>query len=180
MAQPRSGDEDGRYPDYKTYSRQKCIYIKWSTNPKHLFPDYRDVSGSYVSQRRINIAKKIVILLLLQEERKITKAFESFARCRYRKKKVVVLVDTQSAIERVANCKLKRDNEYDYGEADEEAMWISACKLSDEKLVGVILHEVRCHPSHDGHSMTRHVATKYCAGTPLHGHIQWKGYLRER
>ena len=107
-----------------------------------MFPDYRDVSGSHVSQKRINTAKKIVILILLQEERKITKAFEGFARSRYKKKKVVVAVDIQSAIQRVSNCKLKRDNEDDYGEADDEAIWISACKLSDESLIGVILHEV--------------------------------------
>eukprot|EP01084_Bolivina_argentea_P125102 221687_1 len=128
--------------DYKTYTRSlKGIYIKWSKNPNYIFPDYREVSGSHVSQKRINVAKQIVCLILQQEERKITKAFDDLARKKYRGKKMILSVDIPSAIKRVQTAKVKRDNDYDYGEADDENMWISACQLSDEYLVGTILHE---------------------------------------
>lgn len=148
MAQPRvkpkynpRGDDEPVLIHYKAFAKQSNVYIRWSRNPNHLFPDYRDVSGSTVSQKRINTAKKIVILILLQEQRKITKCFEDLARKKYRGKKMIVSVDIPSAIRRVQSAKLKRDNDYDYGEADDEGMWITACKLSDEMLVGTILHE---------------------------------------
>eukprot|EP00483_Globobulimina_turgida_P009054 UN09072 len=128
--------------DYKTYARNlKGIYIKWSKNPNHIFPDYRQVSGSHVSQKRINVAKQLVSLILRQEQRKIHRAFEEFARKKYRGKKMTLSVNIASAIKRVNTAKVKRDNDYDYGEADDENMWISACQLSDEQLVGTILHE---------------------------------------
>eukprot|EP01083_Nonionella_stella_P004334 12513_1 len=127
---------------YKTYARNmKGMYIKWSNNPNHIFPDYRDVSGSHVSQKRINVAKQLVCLILKQEEQRITKAFEDFARKKYRGKRMVVALNIPSAIKRVHTAKLKRDNDYDFGEADDENMWITACQLSDEGLVGTILHE---------------------------------------
>ena len=34
-----------------------------------------------------------------------------------------------------------QDNDIDYGEADDEKIWISKCKMSDEYLLGTILHE---------------------------------------
>ena len=128
--------------DYKAYARNiKGFYIKWSRNPNHIFPEYRSVSGSIVSQKRINIVKKVVCSILLQEERKITRAFEELARKKYKGKKMILKVDIPSAIRRVNTAKVKRDNDYDFGEADDESMWISACKVSDEHLVGTILHE---------------------------------------
>ncbi len=47
---------------------------------KCLFPDYRDLSGPKVSQKRINRAKIIVKYILRQESNRIIKAFETFAK----------------------------------------------------------------------------------------------------
>ena len=127
---------------YKTYARNlKGVYIKWSKNANHIFPEYRNVSGSHVSQKRINVAKKLVILILQQEEKTITRAFEELARKKYKGKKMIVSLDMESAIHRVNTAKVKRDNDEDYGEADDEGMWISACQCPDDELVGTILHE---------------------------------------
>eukprot|EP01084_Bolivina_argentea_P308700 533878_1 len=127
--------------NYKQYARNvKGVFIRWHKNGNYIFPDYREVSGSHVSQKRINTAKEIVCLILKQEEKKITNSFEEFAKKRYGGR-MILKVDIDGAIQRVNTARVKRDNDYDYGEADDERMWISACKLSDEYLVGTILHE---------------------------------------
>lgn len=136
--------EDGnmQHMDYKKYAKSlKGVYIRWSKDANHIFPEYRQVSGSFVSQKRINVARKLVALILQQEERKIVRAFEELARKKYKGKQVVVDVNIQSAMQRVLTAKVKKDNDYDYGEADDESMWISACQLADDELVGVLLHE---------------------------------------
>ena len=59
---------------YKSIAKStKGFKIKWG---KGIFPDYRDLSGPDVSQKRINRAKTIVKLILDQERNKITKAFK--------------------------------------------------------------------------------------------------------
>ena len=58
-----------------------------------LFPDYRDLSGPIVSQKRINRAKIIVKYILRQETQKITRAFETFA-----KKNIIIKIQQQLLI----------------------------------------------------------------------------------
>ena len=65
---------------YKKYaSTLKGIDIRWSNDNNKIFPEYRDISGSFVSQKRINKIKGIIQLLLIQEENKIMKAFKTMA-----------------------------------------------------------------------------------------------------
>ena len=59
----------------------KGVNIKW--NNGKIFPDYKYNSGSYVSQRRINKAIKIVLAILDEEENKILKAFQELNNKRY-------------------------------------------------------------------------------------------------
>ena len=50
--------------DYRKFSKTvKGMYIRWGVD---MFPDYRDVSGPNVSQKRLNRAKTIVVLILAQ------------------------------------------------------------------------------------------------------------------
>ena len=54
----------GMAMDYRKFSNTvKGMYIRWGGN---LFPDYRDVSGPNVSQKRLQRAKTIVVLILAQ------------------------------------------------------------------------------------------------------------------
>ena len=63
---------------YKAIAKSTKGYkIKWG---KGIFPEYGNLSGPEVSQKRINRAKSIVKLILEQEENKITKAFNTFAK----------------------------------------------------------------------------------------------------
>ena len=63
-----------------------------------LFPDYRDLSGPKVKQKRINRAKIIVKYILRQETQKITRAFETFAKKKYYNKNPTTIVNLESAI----------------------------------------------------------------------------------
>ena len=66
---------------YKIIAKSTKGYkIKWG---KGIFPEYGNLSGPDVSQKRINRAKTIVKLILEQEENKITKAFQTFARKKF-------------------------------------------------------------------------------------------------
>ena len=93
-----------------------------------LFPDYRDLSGPKVSRKRINRAKIIVKSILQQQRQKIIKAFEIFAKKKYYKQNPKTVVSITRAINMVENTTLY-------------SIWISAIKMSNEALVGTILHE---------------------------------------
>jgi len=124
---------------YKSVAKvTKGFHIRWGTG---IFPRYRDVSGPYVSIKRINQAKNIVTHILAEEEIRIVKAFETFARKKYINKRIKVDVDIQAAKNMVNNTVLHtRDNTL-YGESDGEQIWISKIKMSSEVLVGTMLHE---------------------------------------
>jgi len=125
---------------YKSIAKNtRGFLIRWPK--KGIFPDYRNVSGPYVSQKRINKAKRIVIQLLRDEERNIIRAFTIFAKRRYRKQQVFVEVDIEAAIYMVENAILHNKDEDMYGESDGECMWISAIKMSGELLIGTMIHE---------------------------------------
>eukprot|EP00091_Calanus_sinicus_P024995 TRINITY_DN9295_c0_g1_i2.p1 TRINITY_DN9295_c0_g1~~TRINITY_DN9295_c0_g1_i2.p1 ORF type:complete len:158 (+),score=38.03 TRINITY_DN9295_c0_g1_i2:109-582(+) len=125
--------------DYRKFSNTvKGMYIRWGGN---IFPDYRDVSGPNVSHKRLQRAKPIVVLILQQEEKRITQAFVEFCKGRYRGQNRVVTLDFKAAIERVKDAKLQPDNEERYGESDGFTIWIARMKMSDEELVGTLLHE---------------------------------------
>jgi len=50
--------------NYRKYSSTlPGFYMRWGNT---IFPDYRDVSGANVSQKRLSRAKKIVVLILKQ------------------------------------------------------------------------------------------------------------------
>ncbi len=124
---------------YKSVAKStKGFNIKWS---KGIFPDYGDLSGPDVSQKRINRAKNIVKLILNQEKNKIEKAFKIFARKKYYNQNVNVNFDIDSAIKMVENTTLHTDDEELYGESDGFQIWITAIKMSNESLIGTILHE---------------------------------------
>ena len=108
---------------------------------KCLFPDYRDLSGPKVSQKRINRAKIIVKYILRQESNRIIKAFESFAKKKYYNQNPIINVDMKRAVSMVENTTLYTDDECLYGYSDGYSVYISAIKMSNEALVGTILHE---------------------------------------
>jgi len=108
---------------------------------KCLFPDYRDLSGPIVSQKRINRAKIIVKYILRQESKKIIKAFETFAKKKYYNENPITVVDLDSAVSMVENSTLYTDDECLYGYSDGYSVYVSAIKMSNEALVGTILHE---------------------------------------
>ena len=124
---------------YKAVAKSTKGYkIKWG---KGIFPEYGNLSGPEVSQKRINRAKTIVKLILEQEENKITKAFQTFARKKFYNQNVNVKVDILGAIDMVENTTLHTDDEGLYGESDGVQIWISSVKMSNEALIGTILHE---------------------------------------
>jgi hypothetical protein len=124
---------------YKSVAKSTKGYkIKWG---KGIFPNYGDLSGADVSQKRINRAKNIVKLILDQERNKIEKAFKIFARKKYYNQNVNIKVDINSAINMVENTILHTDDQELYGESDGTQIWITAIKMSNEALIGTILHE---------------------------------------
>ena len=120
----------------------KGFDIKWQNNG--IFPKYRNISGPKVSKKRIRRATRIVKMILEEEEDKIVNAFKMLVKKRYNSKKKVE-VDIQSAIECVDNTILSKESDEIYGESDGEKIWISEVKMSDEYLVGTILHESLHH-----------------------------------
>merc|ERR1711874_393541 len=125
--------------DYRKFSNTvKGMYIRWGGD---IFPDYRDVSGPHVSHKRLQRAKSIVVIILAQEEKRITRAFVEFCKRRYHGQNRVVTLDFQAAIQRVKNAKLQPDNDERFGESDGFTIWIARMKMSDEELVGTLLHE---------------------------------------
>ena len=116
----------------------KGVDIRWGQG---IFPEYRDISGPIVSKKRINRLKPIVKNLLIVEEDKILNAFKTLARKRYRGKTMMIKIDIPYALNRVDTVVLATDNEDIYGETDGYTIWISSIKMSDEILLGTMLHE---------------------------------------
>ena len=129
-----------RKSSYKhiAYTTKGFSKLHWG---KSLFPDYRDLSGPKVSQKRINRAKVIVKYILQQKSNKIIKAFETFAKKKYYNQNPTTIVDIERAILMVENSTLYTDDECLYGYSDGYSVYISAIKMSNEALVGTILHE---------------------------------------
>ena len=124
---------------YKIIAKSTKGYkIKWG---KGIFPEYGNLSGPKVSQKRINRAKTIVKLILQQEKNRIEKAFNTFAKKKFYNQKVNIKVDILAAINMVDNTTLHTDDQDIYGESDGEQIWISSVKMSNETLIGTILHE---------------------------------------
>ena len=123
----------------KIASEIKGMHVVWKDNK--IFPDYTFNSGSYVSQKRINKAKKVVIRILEVEQNKIMKAFKELANKKYRGKKISINFDFQSSIDRVNNARVNKGSDVVDGESDYEQIWINSNKISDDLLIGVLLHE---------------------------------------
>ena len=75
---------------------------------------------------------------MLQEERRITRAFTDFVKRRYRGENRAVKLDFKAAVGRVKEAKLQPDNEERFGESNGFTIWISRMKMSDEELVGIV------------------------------------------
>ena len=128
--------------DYRKYCQNlKGIHLTWSNKPNEIFPLDRNVSGSHISQKRINVGKIIVKMILKQESKTIEKAFMQLANKKYKGRNMILKLDFDLAFRRVESAKVKKDNDYDYGEADDQGMWISAAKQSDSQLISTMLHE---------------------------------------
>ena len=116
----------------------KGMNIKWEGN--YIFPSYSYNSGSVASTKRINRAKKIVISILKNNQKIIENAFKQFAKKRYGNN-VIITYDFNTAINKVENTRLGSESEFLNGESDDTTIWISKNKISDDYLVGTILHE---------------------------------------
>merc|ERR1712080_565300 len=68
-------------------------------------------------------------------------AWKQFTAKRYKRKNVILKVNIKDAIKRVETTKLQPDDDETYGEADEDNIFITEAPLSDEALIGTILHE---------------------------------------
>ena len=117
----------------------KGVNIKWDANS--IFPIYPETSGPYVSQKRINKVKKLVICILNEEKEKIVKAFNTLAKRKYKDKKIQIDLNLNLAVEKVMNTFLSKESNDLHGESDDNKIWISCNKLNDQELVGTILHE---------------------------------------
>lgn len=117
----------------------KGFKVKWK--PKHIFPIYKAISGSHVSQKRINRAKNIVIEILNSEKDKIDKAFKTLINKKYKNKNIMIKYFYNSSIERVKNTRLSNESDDIDAETNDNIIWICKNKLSDSHLIGAILHE---------------------------------------
>lgn len=117
----------------------KGFNIKWKNN--NIFPIYKEISGSYVSQKRINRAKSIVLEILNTEKDKIEKAFITLAKRKYKDKNILIKYNFNSSINRVVNARLSNENDDIDAETDDNIIWICKNKMSDAHLIGAILHE---------------------------------------
>jgi len=125
---------------YKKIAKEmKGVHINWENGK--IFPKYKYNSGPHVSQKRINKAIKIVLAILEDEEEKIKKEFKRFAEKRYKGKNVRVNFSFNTAKDKVKNTTVSKEDEDLHGEASFYKIWISSNKLSDDELVGTILHE---------------------------------------
>jgi hypothetical protein len=122
----------------KLAKSMKGMNIKWSDK---IFPDFRKVSGSKVSKKRIKRAAIIVVQILTDEQKRILEAFKTLAKKRHKDKKIIIDMDIKTAIERAKNTRLSKQNDDLYGETDGDRIWICANKMSEEELVSTILHE---------------------------------------
>ena len=108
----------------------------------NIFPIYPDTSGSFVSQRRINKQKELVIKILKEKQPQILMAFKQLAKKYTNAPKIKLHID--EAIEKVKNTKVIKvtANSDDYhGASDNYRMWIPAAKMNDKYLQGTMLHE---------------------------------------
>ena len=125
---------------YKKLSKNiKGFKLEWEGD--NIFPNYPNTSGSYVSQKRINKVKNIVINILVEEEEKILNAFKTLAKKKYKNKKIKIELNLNLALNKVNNTFISKFNDDLHGESDDNKIWISRNKLNDQELVGTILHE---------------------------------------
>jgi hypothetical protein len=129
---------------YKKLAKElKGIHVVW--NKQTIFPEYKYTSGPIVSKKRINKAKQIVILILKEEQKKITNAFKILANKKYKGKNINIKINFDSAINCVNNTVLTKENDEIFGETDGYTIWISPTKMSYEYIIGTLLHESLHH-----------------------------------
>lgn len=120
---------------YKQKYPIKGVYVRWHSSK--IFPDYRDVSGPIVSQKRLNNAKNLVKKILDEEYSKIEKEYK-------KRFNGIITLNLEFAKYKVDNAKLsstiKPEEEY-YGWAMGDKIRISCTKMSDEAIIGTLLHE---------------------------------------
>jgi hypothetical protein len=122
---------------YKMKRPIKGVYVRWHADRNQIFPDYRDVSGSVVSMRRINKAKDLVNKIIDEERATIEREFTK--RCSGKPR-----FDFDFAKEKVNSTKLSsvvKPDESVYGMTTAGTIWITPMKMSDELLIGTLLHE---------------------------------------
>lgn len=104
-----------------------------------IFPEYPETSGSFVSQRRINKLKPVVIQILENKQQHILNAFKKLA-TRYSKPPKIVL-HIEDAIDKVKNARVTSESDSMHGESDDYRIWIPKNKTNDTVLMGTLLHE---------------------------------------
>ena len=119
---------------YKQRYPVKGAYVRWSSK---IFPSYRDVSGSVVSRKRLNRIKPLVKRILIDDASVIEKEFK-------KRHSGNVKVDFNLALEKVEGARLSsvvKPTEEFYGLTSGRFIWITPMKMSDECLIGTLLHE---------------------------------------
>ncbi len=116
----------------------KGVHINWGNN---VFQIYKYNSAPILSKKILTRAIYIVIKIFDEERNKIEKAFSDLARKRYRGKVINIDFDYETVYRRVYSTKISSENEYCYGESDENQIWICRNKVPYDILVGTILHE---------------------------------------
>ncbi len=121
----------------KVVKELRGINIEWENG--NIFPVYYNISGSFASQKRINKLKKIAILVIDSERKKIENEFKLMAK--KRNNIIKIDFDYNTAFSRINNTKLSPESDNKHGESDYETIWISKNKISDAELLGVMIHE---------------------------------------
>jgi hypothetical protein len=129
----------------RTPKRHGAAGIRWHASAHLVFPNYSEVSGSAVGGRRLRRAKPVVLAILAREDAAaaIRRAFVGLAR-RRGAPGAHVAVDLAAATHKVRGAKLSstiRPDESAYGMTANGVIWITPTKMSDDMLIGTLLHE---------------------------------------
>ena len=123
--------------------QQQGMYIRWYSQIDKIFPDYRDISGSLVTKKRLKVAIKKVQDVLEQTEPIIHQRFIDYVNKKYNSSHYLFL-DMNFAIEKLGSAKISsiiKPTDDVYGFTYNRKIWITSMKMSDELLVGTLLHE---------------------------------------
>lgn len=140
------------------------LHVRWFNDRRLIFPHYRSVSGSIVTQKRIDRVKTFVKEIVREERHKVLAAFKAFCGSQVR-------IRVNFAMDKIDRTKLSSTVCVDascYGQTLGREIWITPMKMSDELLIGTILHEAL-------HEMCTYRGGKYISEKQEHCVMRYLG-----